>query len=458
MQNSVDVIIVGAGLAGLTAARKLKQAGYSVKVLEARDRVGGRNEAHHLADGKVLEMGGQWIGPTQTKMYELCEELGLTVYPTHNTGKVVVYRSNGKKSYMGSGKDAVPKLNIFALLALGRTVKKLKKMYQAIDVEAPWTHPKAKNWDGETLESWLRKNVNNEQVKDYFRLVSEAVFSTEAMDMSFLHYLFYLKSGRGLESLLNTEEGAQQDRVAGGTQQISIRLAAQLGENVELNSPVTRIEQSDEGVKVFARDRSWIAKKVIVALPPTLAGRLTYQPCLPGVRDQLTQRIPAGSVIKIQVIYKTPFWREQGLTGQATSFVGPIKVVLDNSFPDDPRGILVMFMEANDGRVASEWSEAKRIEKTIACLVNYFGEKAKDYVTYIEKDWMQEEYTRGCYGGHFTPGVWTAFGKHLRKPIGHIHWAGSETATIWNGYMEGAVRSGERVATEIGVVLGEAVG
>ena len=451
--NSVDVIIVGAGLAGLTAARKLKQAGYSIKVLEARDRVGGRNEAHHLADGNVLEMGGQWIGPTQTKMYELCEELGLTVYPTHNTGKVVVYNKNGKKKYMGAGKDAVPKLNIFALLALGRTAKKLGKMYQAIDVEAPWKHPKAKIWDGETLESWLRKNVSNTQVKDYFRLVSEAVFSTEAMDMSFLHYLFYLKSGKGLENLLSTDEGAQQDRIVGGTQQISSRLAAQLGEAVQLNSPVTRIEQSDKGVKVFARERSWTAKKVIVALPPTLAGRLTYQPCLPGGRDQLTQRIPAGSVIKIQVVYKTPFWRTQGLTGQATSFVGPVKVVFDNSLPDDPRGVLVMFMEANDGRTASEWPKAKRIEKTIDCLTNYFGEAAKDYIEYIEKDWMQEEYTRGCYGGHFTPGVWTAFGKHLRQPIGHIHWAGSETATVWNGYMEGAVRSGERAATEINLVL-----
>ena len=167
----------------------------------------------------------------------------------------------------------------------------------------------------------------------------------------------------------------------------------------------------------------------------------------------MTQRIPAGSVIKIQVVYKTPFWRTQGLTGQATSFVGPVKVVFDNSLPDDPRGVLVMFMEANDGRTASEWPKAKRIEKTIDCLTNYFGDAAKDYIEYIEKDWMQEEYTRGCYGGHFTPGVWTAFGKHLRQPIGHIHWAGSETATVWNGYMEGAVRSGERAATEINLVL-----
>ena len=447
-QNKSDIIIVGAGLAGLTAARQLKQAGYSVKVLEARNRVGGRNVAHKLADGQVLEMGGQWLGPSQTKMYDLCKELGLSTYPTYNTGENILY-IKGKISRMGSGKNATPKLNVFSLLALDRVLKKMEKMQDALDLAQPWNHSDAKLLDGETLESWIRKNVYTETARNYLRLVSEAVFSTESTDMSFLHFLFYLKSGKGLENLIGVEEGAQQDRVLGGTQQVSIKLAEQLGEDVVLNSAVTRIEQSDAGVKVFSREQVWEAKKVVVALPPTLAGRLTYQPPLPGMRDQLTQRIPAGAVIKIQVIYETPFWRKQGLTGQVASFEGPVKVVFDNSLPDDSRGILLAFMEANDGRQASEWSIEKREQKTIECLTKYFGAEAKTPIEYIEKNWIEEEYTRGCYGGHFTPGVWTAYGKHLRQPIGHIHWAGTETATEWNGYMEGAVRSGERVAEEI---------
>ncbi|RYM33591.1 flavin monoamine oxidase family protein [Brumimicrobium glaciale] len=452
MENKTDVIVIGAGLSGLTAARKLEEAGYSVKVIEARERVGGRSFTHHLADGQVLDLGGQWIGPTQTKMYELCKELDLELYPTYNEGKIILY-DNGKKTLMGSNNGALPKLNVFVLLGLGLTIKKVERLVEQIDLDEPWNHPKAKIWDGETLDSWIRKNTKIKKVREYFNIVSEVVFSTEARDISFLHFLFYIKSGSGMDNLLNIDEGAQKERIIGGTQEISVRLAKKLKGEVFFNNPVTRIEQSETGIKVFSREQFWEAKKVIVTLPPTLAGRITYQPPLPGMRDQLTQRIPAGSVIKIQVIYKTPFWRKEGLTGQAVSFTGPIKIVMDNSLPNDSRGVLVMFMEANDGREASEWSIEKRTQKAIECLVIYFGQKAADYLEYVEKNWCDDEYTRGCYGGHFTPGVWTGYGKHLRKPIQHIHWAGAETATVWNGYMEGAVRSGERAAAEVVEIL-----
>ncbi len=208
--------------------------------------------------------------------------------------------------------------------------------------------------------------------KDYFRLVSEAVFSTEANDMSMLHFLFYLKSGGGIESFLNTDEGAQEDRIKGGTQQISIKLAVRLGKDVILNCPVHRIEQSENSIKIYSGTQVWEGKKGIVALPPTLAGRISYNLPLPGARDQLTQIIPAGSVIKIQVVNESPFWRKRDLNGQVASFTGPVKVVLDNSLHNDSRGVLVMFMEANKGRQASEWTAKEREAKTIDSLVNFF--------------------------------------------------------------------------------------
>ncbi|MEM8892186.1 MAG: FAD-dependent oxidoreductase, partial [Bacteroidota bacterium] len=408
-----DIIIIGAGLAGLNAARKLEQAGKSVQVIEARDRVGGRNVGQVLEDGNVLEMGGQWIGPVQTRIYELCKELGLEIYPTYNEGKNLFYL-NGKRKVMKPKKEAAPPFNIFELLDLDRAVKKIHKMMEGLDLKEPWKHPKAKEWDSQTYESWIQRNPLTARTKAFLRLLSEAVFSTESTDFSFLHFLFYIKAGKDIETLISVDRGAQQERVVGGTQLISKRIAASLKNEVELNCPVHRIEQNEEGVIVYSGTKSWTAKKAIVAIPPTLAGRISYDPVLPPNRDQLTQRVPMGTVIKIQVVYKTPFWRKDGWTGQVISFEGPVKVVFDNSPKGVDYGVLLCFIEANDGRIASEWTLEKRKTAVIDSLEKFFGEEAKNYEAYYEKNWAAEPYSRGCYGGHFSPGVWTGYGKYLR--------------------------------------------
>jgi monoamine oxidase len=199
------------------------------------------------------------------------------------------------------------------------------------------------------------------------------------------------------------------------------------------------------------------ARRAVVAIPPTLAGRLDYSPALPPLRDQLLQRIPMGTVIKVQCVYDTPFWRAAGLAGQATSDTGPVRITFDNSPPDASEskgpGVLMGFIEAADGRRALGWSRAQRREAVVESFARYFGAKARAPVAYVEKSWAAEEWTRGCYAGYFPPGVWTDFGHVLRAPVGRIHWAGTETATVWNGYMDGAVRSGERVAGEVAARL-----
>jgi monoamine oxidase len=281
------------------------------------------------------------------------------------------------------------------------------------------------------------------------------VFSTESADLSLLHALFYAHSGTDLESLLSVDRGAQQDRIVGGTAQISQRLADDLGDRVHLGVPVRRIEQDEHGVTVHTRDgATWSGERVIVTLPPTLAGRLEYAPALPSWRDQLTQRLPAGSVIKVYAVYDRPFWREQGLTGQAASDTGPVKVTFDNSPPSGSPGILVGLLEANDGRIWARRSPDERRDAVVECFARYFGDEARQPLEYLERDWMAEEFSRGCYGAHFTPGVWTAFGSALREPVGRIHWAGAECSPVWNGYMEGAVRSGARAAADV-VALGD---
>ncbi len=328
-----------------------------------------------------------------------------------------------------------------------------------IDLDRPWQGDRVRDLDGQTFETWIRTHLRTPLGRAYFRIATEAVFSAESTDLSALHALFYARSGTDLETLLSVEGGAQQDRIVGGSIQIARAMADRLGDRVRLASPVRRIAHHDHGVRVHTAGADGgpgpvlEADRVVVTLPPTLAGRLEYAPALPSWRDQLTQRLPAGSVIKLHAVYDEPFWRADGLTGQAASDVGPVKVTFDNSPPEGRPGVLTGFMEANDGRVWARRTEAERRDVALACFARYFGPRALDPVEYLERDWMAEEFSRGCYGAHFTPGVWTAYGPALREPVGRIHWAGAECSPVWNGYMEGAVRSGESAAGDVLALL-----
>lgn len=449
-----QVVVVGAGLSGLAAARRLQDAGVETTVLEARDRVGGRTEGGHTEGGTPVELGGQWLGPTQTRMYALVEELGLETFPTYNTGRHVV-QLGGKQSRMASKRGAVPKLNPFVLADLLQGMTRFKRLAGRVPLDQPWTAPDAHALDNQTFETWIRRNLRTETGRAYFRVATEAVFSAESGNLSALHALFYAHSGTDLEGLLSTDGGAQQDRIVGGSIRISETMAEGLGDRVRLGQPVRRIEQGDGSVSVTTRGGEvFEADRVIVTLPPTLAGRLEYQPVLPPWRDQLTQRLPAGSVIKLYAVYDEPFWRSEGLTGQAASDEGPVKVTFDNSPPDGTPGVLMGFMEANDGRRASRLSLDERRQAAVACFVRYFGTRAAHPTEYLERDWTAEEFSRGCYGAHFTPGAWGDFGSALTEPVGRLHWAGAECSPVWNGYMEGAVRSGEQTAEDVLAVVG----
>jgi monoamine oxidase len=452
----MTVVVVGAGLSGLAAARALVAAGQDVVVLEARDRVGGRTEGGHLADGTPIELGGQWIGPTQNRMYELVEELGLEWFRTHNDDGKLLLDLGGKQSRMASHRGAMPRLGPFALADLAQGLARFTRLANRISLTEPWTSPDAERLDGQTFESWVRRNLRTPTGRAYFHVACEAVFAAETSDISLLHALFYSHSGTDFETLLSVDRGAQQDRIVGGSIRIAETMAAGLGDRVRLDSAVSVVEQDQDGVRVALRGGEIVTgSHVVVTLPPTLAGRLDYRPALPSWRDQLTQRLPAGSVMKVYAAYDEPFWRIAGLNGQAASDRGPVKVTFDNSPPDGTPGVLMGFLEGNEARAWARRPEEERREAVLECFARYFGPKALQPREYVERDWMAEEFTRGCYGAHFTPGVWTAYGHALREPVGRIHWAGAECSPVWNGYMEGAVRSGESVA---GDVLAEIAG
>lgn len=450
--NAAPTIVVGAGLAGLSAARVLAESGGTVTVLEARDRVGGRLENGQTADGQWIELGGQWIGPTQDRMYALVAELGLATVPLYNEGKTVV-QLGGKRSLMGATKGSIPKLNPFALADLGLGLAKFARLARTVNLEQPWLTPDAKHLDSKTFASWIRSNLRTAGGRAYFQIACEAVFAAEPSDISLLHAAFYSKSGSDLETLMSVDQGAQQDRIDGGTALIAERLADRVreaGGDIRLGQVVRMIAQDADTVTVTTRaGETFSGSQVIVAVPPTLAGRLDYEPALPSWRDQLTQRVPAGSVIKQYLVYERPFWRDAGLNGQAGSSVGPVKVTFDNTAPGATRGIMMGFLEGAEARTWARRSADDRRRAFIDSLVPLFGEESRHPIEYLERDWMAEEFTRGCYGAHFAPGVWTAYGPALTEPVGRIHWAGAEHASVWNGYMEGAVRSGEATARHL---------
>jgi monoamine oxidase len=454
--RSADVIVVGAGLAGLTAARKVVKAGRSALLLEARNRVGGRVLNHSLGGGDYAELGAMFFGPTQDRIQALAQEVGVGTFPTYNTGNNVFWANGRRLEYpndtpLGS---APPDPIVAGDIALA--VAQLDQMSGSVPVDSPWASSSAEEWDRQTLDSWLRDHTSG---SDEFMAVTsaatEAIFGCEPRELSLLYTLFYIAASGNeqnpgtFERNFNTTDGAQESRFTGGAHTIPLRVASQLGSRVVLNAPVRRIEQTSTGVTVVSDALTATGKRVIVAIPPALAGRIHYTPGLPALRDQLTQRMPEGTLMKFDAIYDRPFWRDKGLTGQVVSENGPVKVTFDTSPPDGRPGIMMGFIGGHDARIWQSKTASERRAAALQNLANYFGPEALSPRQVVEFNWSTEIWNRGCPVAVLGPGTLIDFGSALRVPVGRIHWAGTETSTYWNGYMDGAVRSGERAAQEV---------
>jgi len=449
--READVVVVGAGLAGLAASRALSAAGASVMVLEARDRVGGRVLNHDLGDGTVVEVGGQWIGPTQDRLAALARELRIETFPTHANGHNLLEYGGSVRRYTGT----IPRINPAVLVDVQQAQTRLNRLARRVPLHAPWEARNAAKLDGQTAATWMHRNMATRSGRMLLELGVEAVWAAQPEDMSLLHVLFYIHSAGSLEMLFDTEGGAQQDRFVGGSQLIPIRMAAELGtEQIVLGAPVRRIEHGvGEGVTVHADGVVARGRRAILAIAPTLAGRIAYDPPLPGYRDQLTQRMPLGTVAKCMAVYDDPFWRAEGLSGQATSDRGPVRLMFDNSPPDGSPGVLLGFLEGRHARELGRLPEEERRRAVVDCFARMFGPRAANPSEYIERLWAEEEWTRGCYGCHMPTGGWTNYGPALHAPIGPLHWAGAEYAQVWSGYMDGAVRSGDAAAAAVLALL-----
>ena len=445
-----DVAVIGGGLAGIRAGAKLKAGGASVLVLEARDRLGGRTYTRLLGRA-VYDFGAQFIGPGQPRMNQLVKELGLSLAPTFVSGRKVLELGGETTTYAGT----IPFINPIKLLPLYIVLKRIERLASRIPRDAPWKASRAEALDNLTLEAWRRPAwAIGTDVRLLMDVVVRVLFGSDASELSLLHFLGFVASSNGLMRLTETRGGFQQDRVVGGTQQLSERLAVTLGKNrVLLNVRACTVRQDADGVTIESSSQSWRAKHVVVTVPLAIAKQISYEPTLPAARGQIHQRVKMGSTIKIFAAYDRPFWRERGLSGEAVGTSGMISVTFDNTSSDGSVPCLLGFIAGQAARRFAMMPSETRREHVLDELSRFFGSEAKSPIEYAEMDWGEEQYSGGCPFANFPPGALSTCGEALRAPVGRIHWAGTETAQECMGYMEGALESGDRAAEEVLALL-----
>jgi len=444
-----DCVVIGAGLSGLIAARNLHRSGKRVLVVEARDRIGGRMHGRRLASGQWIDLGGQWVGHTHDRMLALLEEYGVRYFPSPVDGRTVLVfngdRHEFRGLFQGFHECEVPGVTD----AEWQDVTEAWDRFHAISAALSWGHPVAgeqnERLDSDTFARWIEENTRTEFGRWYFAYMARAVGfmgPAEPNQVSLLHVLWGQKSAA-------QSEHPDADLIHGGAGQMPEKIAAELGDQIRLNEPVLCIRHNTTVVEIETAHNRYAAQFTIVATPPHLAGQIRYDPPLPPLRQQLTQRIPMGCLAKILISYETPFWREKGLGGMGIGNRSCFEICADSSDPESGKGVLATFVVGDRYKRWRPLSDNDRRSAVLSDLATYFGEEALSAVTYDEADWAGDPWAGGGYSAYMPPGVWTGFGEALAAPVGRIHWAGSEVAERWGGFFEGALLTGEAAATAV---------
>ncbi|XP_076857480.1 amine oxidase [flavin-containing] [Brachyhypopomus gauderio] len=454
--NTYDVIVIGGGISGLCAAKLLVESGLNPVVLEARDRVGGRTFTVQNKQTKWVDLGGAYIGPTQNRILRLAKQYGVQTYKVNEQESLVHYVKGKSYPYKG---PFPPVWNPLAVMDYNHLWRTIDRMGMEIPKEAPWRAPHAEEWDKMTMQDLFNKVCWTSTAHRFAKLFVNVNVTSEPHEVSALWFLWYIKQCGGIMRIFSTTNGGQERKFVGGSSQISEYMARELGDRVKLQSAVYSIDQTGDMVVVKTlNDETYKAKHVILAIPPGLNLKIHFKPELPPLRNQLIHRVPMGSVIKCMVYYRENFWRKKGYCGSMVieDEESPIGLTLDDTKPDGSVPAIMGFILARKSRKLAGLTKEERKKRICEIYARVLGsDEALNPVHYEEKNWCEEEYSGGCYTVYFPPGILTQFGRVMREPVGRLYFAGTETATEWSGYMEGAVQAGERAAREILCAMGK---
>ncbi|WP_340539371.1 flavin monoamine oxidase family protein [Nocardioides sp. GXZ039] len=450
----MDVIVVGAGYAGLSAALDLTDQGLDVIVLEADDRVGGRVWSRTETAGDapvVVDHGGQWVGPTQTALLDLAGRFGCETFRSFDDGTHVELWPEGRQVRFTSSEGP----NGPGAAAYYAALEELDELAARVDLADPTACADAATWDSQTFADWIERRTDDEAVRERLRVAIRGVWACEPRDVSLFHVLFYVRSAGGFAQLMETHDHAQDSRFLRGAQAPALAAAAALGHRIRLDHPVRAIEWDADGVRLHGDEQSWTARRVIVTGTPTAQARIRFSPALPQARRRWLARSPMGDVAKVHLLYRTPFWRAAGLSGQIVDYGDSVlSYTFDNSPADaserdDAPGVIAAFVYGDAYRSWSAQGRAARQKDLVEVLVEVLGPEAAEPVGYVETQWPDHPWAEGAYAAVPTPGTWVEHHAGRRAAVGPIRWAGTEAAGVWNGYIDGAIRSGRAEARAI---------
>jgi monoamine oxidase len=372
----------------------------------------------------------------------LADELGIEVEKQYLDGAHLLTLAGERREFSG----LIPRTSLYGMAETIQGVARVELRRRLVRREDPWRSRSAGRLDSLTLAHWMR-NLRSDAARAMWTLTARTVFGAEPAELSYLYFLWYAQCAGGVMQLTDFEGGAQDAHLRGGTQQICERIAAALGEDVLLGTPATELKHDAQGVSIKVGRRRIKATRAIVAVSPALASRIAFEPGLPS-RDALGQRMPMGAYMKGVAVFDRAWWRDRGLSGIAFNDRGPVQMTVDASPAGGAPGVLVGFVTGAPARAVAELEPGARRQVVLDAMGTALAPEATQPRAYRDFNWLEERWSRGGPVGLMGPGTLTGLGPVLREPVGTVHWAGTDTATEWNGYMEGAIQAGERAAAE----------